>query len=188
MVGPTKVALRTPHEERQFRTDLIAKAEERTMAYDGATQTQDLAAGTRLQPADLDAYWLDQAKVLDWQTFPTKASDVSFEKDDFRIRWFEDGILNASVQCLDRHLTERGQKTAFIWEGDDPSVSTHITYAEAYDQVCRMANVLKARGVSRGDRVILYMPMVPEAAYAMLACARIGAIHSVVFGGFSPEA
>ncbi|MEO1656647.1 MAG: acetate--CoA ligase [Pseudomonadota bacterium] len=143
---------------------------------------------TRPQPADLDAFWLSEAERLDWIKPPTVASDVSWNEDDFHIRWFEDGVLNASVQCLDRHLADKGDKVAILWEGDDPSVSLKITYREAHAEVCRMANVLKARGVNKGDRVILYMPMVPEAAYAMLACARIGAIHSVVFGGFSPEA
>ncbi len=146
------------------------------------------AALTRPQPADIDAFWLEEAVRLDWIKPPTKASDVSWNEADFRIKWFEDGVLNASVQCLDRHLQDKGDKVAILWEGDDPSVSLKITYREAHAEVCRMANVLKARGVTKGDRVILYMPMVPEAAYAMLACARIGAIHSVVFGGFSPEA
>jgi acetyl-CoA synthetase len=158
------------------------------MAYDGDNQTPLATAFQRPQPGDLDQFWLSAARRLDWEAFPSKASDVSFDKQDFRIRWFEDGVLNASVQCLDRHLEKRGSKTALIWEGDDPSVSRHITYAEAYENVCRMANVLKARGVARGDRVVIYMPMVPEAVYAMLACARVGAIHSVVFGGFSPDA
>ncbi|MEO1311669.1 MAG: acetate--CoA ligase [Pseudomonadota bacterium] len=140
------------------------------------------------QPEDVPSFWLEEAGRLNWITAPSKADDVSWDKDDFRIRWFEDGVLNASVQCLDRHLDQRGDKTGILWEGDDPDVSARITYREAHGEVCRMANVLKARGVGKGDRVILYMPMVPEAAYAMLACARIGAVHSVVFGGFSPEA
>ncbi|MEM7741218.1 MAG: AMP-binding protein, partial [Pseudomonadota bacterium] len=146
------------------------------------------AETTRPQPDDLDAFWLKEAERLDWIEPPKTASDVSWDEADFRIGWFADGVLNASVQCLDRHLARRGDKTAILWEGDDPSVSLKISYREAHAEVCRMANVLKARGIGRGDRVILYMPMVPEAAYAMLACARIGAIHSVVFGGFSPEA
>ena len=146
------------------------------------------AALTRPQPTDIDAFWLEEAARLDWIKPPTKASDVSWDEADFRIKWFEDGVLNASVQCLDRHLQDKADKIAILWEGDDPSDSLQVTYREAHAEVCRMANVLKARGVSKGDRVILYMPMVPEAAYAMLACARIGAIHSVVFGGFSPEA
>ncbi|MEM1409397.1 MAG: acetate--CoA ligase [Pseudomonadota bacterium] len=144
---------------------------------------------SRTQPADTDAFWLEQARErLQWIKAPQQSSDVSWHTDDFRIRWFADGQLNASVQCLDRHLDSRGDKTAILWEGDDPEVSQSISYREAYGEVCRMANVLKEHGVEKGDRVILYMPMVPEAAYAMLACARIGAIHSVVFGGFSPDA
>ncbi|WOI54431.1 acetate--CoA ligase [Parvularcula sp. LCG005] len=137
---------------------------------------------------DLNAFWLDAAKRLDWVKAPTKAGDWNFDRTDFRIKWFEDGTLNACVNCVDRHLPEKEHQTAIIWEGDDPSVSSSITYGELYAHVCHMANILKARGVKKGDRVILYMPMVLEAAYAMLACARIGAVHSVVFGGFSPDA
>ncbi|GGY55655.1 acetate--CoA ligase [Parvularcula lutaonensis] len=143
---------------------------------------------TRQQPQDRQAFWLEQSKRLEWFKEPTKSGDVSWDAKDFHIKWFEDGVLNASYQCLDRHLLRRGDKTAIIWEGDDPSVSEKITYREVHEEVSRMGNVLKARGVRKGDRVIIYMPMVPEAAYAMLACARIGAVHSVVFGGFSPEA
>ena len=113
--------------------------------------------------------------------------DTSFELHNFHIRWFADGTLNVSANCIDRHLKTRGQQVAIIWEGDDPKESRHITYAELHREVCRFANVLKANGVKRGDRVTIYLPMIPEAAYAMLACARIGAIHSVVFAGFSPE-
>ena len=134
-----------------------------------------------------DAFWAGVAGRLDWMTAPTKIKDVSFDKADFRIRWFEDGVLNVSVNCLDRHLSERGDQTAFIWEGDDPKDSKTVTYAEAHEAVCRMGNVLKDLGVRKGDRVTIYMPMIPEAAYAMLACARIGAVHSVIFGGFSPD-
>ncbi|NRA31454.1 MAG: AMP-binding protein, partial [Parvularculaceae bacterium] len=125
----------------------------------------------RPQPDDRNAFWLEQSERLSWFKAPTKSGDVSWLADDFHIRWFEDGQLNASIQCLDRHLADRGDETAILWEGDDPSVSKRITFKEAHGEVCRMANVLKARGVRRGDRVILYMPMVPEAAYAMLACA-----------------
>src|SRR3546814_552246 len=103
------------------------------------------------------------------------------------IRWFHDGTLNASVNCIDRHLATRADQTAILWEGDSPEEHKHISYAELHENVCRLANVLKARGIKKGDRVTIYMPMIPEAAYAMLACARIGAIHSVVFGGFSPD-
>ena len=134
-----------------------------------------------------DAFWAQQAKRLDWIRAPTVIKDVSFKKDDFRIRWFADGVLNVAYNCIDRHLAERADQTAILFEGDDPSVSGAITYAELHRQVCRMANVLKGMGVAKGDRVTIYLPMIPAAAVAMLACARIGAIHSVVFGGFSPD-
>ncbi len=133
------------------------------------------------------AYWTEMAQRLDWMTFPTRIKDVSFNKDDFRIKWFEDGVLNVSANCIDRHLPARKDEVAIIWEGDEPTDSRKITYGELHDQVSRLANVLKNQGVQKGDRVTLYMPMVPEAAYAMLACARIGAVHSVIFGGFSPD-
>jgi acetyl-CoA synthetase len=144
------------------------------------------AAWTRVQ-ADPEGFWSEVAGRLDWIKAPTKIKDVSFNKDDFHIRWFEDGVLNVSANCLDPHLPARADEVAFIWEGDDPSLSKTITYREAHEEVCRMANVLKAQGVAKGDRVTIYLPMIPEAAYAMLACARIGAVHSVVFGGFSPD-
>jgi acetyl-CoA synthetase len=134
-----------------------------------------------------DAFWAEAAKRLDWTAAPTKIKDVSFAKDDFHIHWFADGVLNVSYNCVDRHLAERADQTAIIWEGDDPAQSGHLTYAELHREVCRMANVLKALGVAKGDRVTIYLPMIPAAAVAMLACARIGAIHSVVFGGFSPD-
>ncbi|MFN4186315.1 MAG: AMP-binding protein, partial [Hyphomonas sp.] len=129
-----------------------------------------------------DAFWSEQAKRLDWIKAPTRIKDVSFKKEDFRIRWFEDGVLNVSANCIDRHLPHRKDETAIIWEGDDPADSRHITFGELHAEVCRMANVLRAHGAKKGDRITLYLPMIPEAAYAMLACARIGAVHSVVFG------
>jgi len=135
---------------------------------------------------DPEGFWREQGKRLDWIRPYTKVKNTSFS-DDVSIRWFEDGTLNVCANCIDRHLPMRASQTAIIWEGDSPSEQRHISYAELYDSVCRFANVLKAHGVKKGDRVTIYMPMVPEAAYAMLACARIGAIHSVVFGGFSPE-
>ncbi len=135
-----------------------------------------------------DAFWAETAKRIDWIKPFSKVKDVSFNAENLHIKWFEDGTLNASANCLDRHLPEKADQTAIIWEGDDPSDDKHITYAQAYSETCRMANALKDRGVNKGDRVVLYMPMMPEAAYAMLACARIGAVHSVVFGGFSPDA
>ena len=135
-----------------------------------------------------EAFWADELKRIDWIETPSKISDVSFAEDDLHIRWFEDGVLNASYNCIDRHLPERANKVAILWEGDNPAYHHAITYAQLHNHVCRFANMLKKIGVTKGDRVTLYMPMIPEAAYAMLACARIGAVHSVVFGGFSPEA
>ena len=134
-----------------------------------------------------DAFWAEQAARLDWVKSPTEIKDVSFGKEDFRIRWFADGVLNVSANCIDRHLPHRADETAILWEGDAPADSRAISYGELHAEVCRMANVLKRRGVTKGDRVTIYLPMIPEAAYAMLACARIGAVHSVVFGGFSPD-
>jgi acetyl-CoA synthetase len=136
---------------------------------------------------DPDAFWAGAAQRLDWMTAPTLIKDVSFDKADFRIRWFADGVLNVAWNCLDRHLETRGDQTAILWEGDDPNRYGGLTYRELHAEVCRMANVLKGMGVQKGDRVTIYMPMVPTAAMAMLACARIGAVHSVVFGGFSPD-
>ncbi|PCI48657.1 MAG: acetyl-coenzyme A synthetase, partial [Alphaproteobacteria bacterium] len=137
---------------------------------------------------DPEKFWGEMGKRLDWIKPYTEVKDVSFAKDDLHINWYKDGTLNVSVNCIDRHLPTRANQTAIIFEGDDPSVSKHITYQDLYDEVCRFANVLKAQGVKKGDRVTLYMPMIPQAAYAMLACSRIGAVHSVVFGGFSPDA
>ena len=137
---------------------------------------------------DNDSFWAEHARRIDWMKPFTTISDVSYNKPDVHIKWFEDGTLNASANCLDRHLETRGDQTAIIWEGDDPADSKHITYKELHADVCRFANALKARGIKKGDRVTIYMPMIPEAAVAMLACTRIGAIHSVVFGGFSPDA
>ncbi len=137
--------------------------------------------------ADPGRFWGEQGKRLDWIRPYTKVVNASFA-DDVQIRWYEDGVLNACVNCVDRHLARRGGDTAILWEGDDPGEDRRITYRELYESVCRLANVLKSRGVKKGDRVTIYMPMIPEAAVAMLACARIGAIHSVVFGGFSPDA
>ena len=135
---------------------------------------------------DPDTFWGRMAKRLDWVTQPTKIKNASFS-GDVSIKWFEDGVLNACYNCIDRHLPERASQTALIWEGDDPSQSGKITYAQMKDEVSRLANALKEKGVRKGDRVTIYMPMIPQAVYAMLACARIGAIHSVVFGGFSPD-
>lgn len=133
-----------------------------------------------------DKFWAGQAKQLDWIKPFTKVKNTSFEGAP-SIKWFEDGELNVAYNCIDRHLEKRGSQVAIIWEGDNPEHSKKITYNELHTEVCRFANIIKAQGVKKGDRVIIYMPMIPEAAYAMLACARIGAIHSVVFGGFSPS-
>ena len=138
---------------------------------------------------DSDAFWREQAGRLLWSKQFTVVKNVSFHKEDFRIRWFEDGELNVAANCLDRHLAAHGDKTAIIWESDDPAVpSQRISYRELHARVCRLANALQSLGVVKGDRITIYLPMIPEAAVAMLACARIGAVHSVVFGGFSPDA
>ena len=160
---------------------------------------QDWAARTRVTKADYDAlygraladpgsFWLEQSKRLNWVKRPEIAGDWSFDAADFHINWFADGKLNVSTNCIDRHLPHRAQDVAIIWEPDAPEdAPRYITYQQLHDEVCRFANVLKAQGVKKGDRVTIYMPMIPEAAFALLACARIGAIHSVVFGGFSPD-
>ncbi|MGB1117374.1 MAG: acetate--CoA ligase [Parvibaculales bacterium] len=137
---------------------------------------------------DPDAFWGEHGKRIDWMRPYTKVKNTLYSKEDVSIKWYEDGTLNACVNCVDRHLDARGDDIAIIWEGDEPDQDAKITYRRLYEEVCRFANVLKQQGVGKGDRVTIYMPMIPEAAYAMLACARIGAIHSVVFGGFSPEA
>lgn len=136
---------------------------------------------------DPDTFWAAAAKRVDWITPFTKVKNTSYAPGNVSIKWFEDGTLNVSHNCIDRHLANRGDQVAIIWEGDDPKSDKKITYKQLHAEVCRFANVLKARGVKKGDRVTIYMPMIPEAAYAMLACTRIGAVHSVVFGGFSPD-
>ncbi|WP_274423405.1 acetate--CoA ligase [Chelativorans sp. YIM 93263] len=134
-----------------------------------------------------ETFWAEHGKRIDWFEPFTKVKNTTFE-GDVSIRWFEDGVTNVAYNCIDRHLKNRGDQAAIIWEGDDPADDKTITYNELYEHVCRLANVLKSNGVKKGDRITIYMPMIPEAAYAMLACTRIGAIHSVVFGGFSPDA
>jgi acetyl-CoA synthetase len=168
-------------------SDKIFKVSEAAVknTLNDAAKAEALRARAKTDP---DGFWAEIAQRLTWSKPFTKVKDTSFDADDLHIRWFADGELNACVNCLDRHLADRAHETAIIWESDDPETHKNITYAEAFEETCRMANLLKARGVNRGDRVIIYMPMIPEAAYAMLACARIGAVHSVVFGGFSPEA
>ena len=135
-----------------------------------------------------ESFWTEHASLLEWYKKPTKIKNTVFGESDVSIKWFEDGALNASYNCIDRHLADNATKVAFHWEGDSPSDSQDITYQEVHYEVCKLANALKEMGVTKGDRIAIYMPMVPEAAYAMLACARIGAVHSVIFGGFSPNA
>ena len=161
--------------------------------------TEDWAAGAAIDAAAYDklyarslddpqGFWGEQGRRLSWIAPYTRVKHTSFDAHNVSIKWYEDGTTNVAMNCVDRHLPARANQTAIIWEGDDPSVSRHVTYAELHEQVCRFANVLKKHGAKRGDRITIYLPMIPEAAYAMLACARIGAVHSVVFGGFSPEA
>ena len=138
--------------------------------------------------ANPDQFWAEHGKRIDWIKPYSQISDVSYDAKDLHIKWYADGTLNAAANCLDRHLATRGDQTAIIWEGDEPDQHRHITYRELHEEVCKFANVLKANGAKKGDRITIYMPMIPEATVAMLACARIGAVHSVVFGGFSPDA
>jgi acetyl-CoA synthetase len=167
-----------PFEERFYPPESILKHTHIT-----AEKYKELYAQSINAP---DIFWADMARRLDWFKIPTKIKKASFDSD-VDIKWYEDGVLNVSYNCIDRHLPHRAHKTALIFEGDNPDESTKVTYAELKDHVSRVANVLKSHGVKKGDRVTIYMPMVLEAAYAMLACTRIGAVHSVVFGGFSPE-
>src|SRR6478735_1508559 len=139
--------------------------------------------------SDPDAFWRAEAQRIDWIKPFTRVKDTSFAEDSFGIRWFDDGTLNLAANCLDRHLETRGGQTAIVWEPDDPATPVRtLTYRQLHEATCKFANLLKAEGVGKGDRVTIYLPMIPEAAVAMLACARIGAVHSVVFAGFSPEA
>jgi acetyl-CoA synthetase len=160
---------------------------------------EGFAAGAKLSPEtyremyersinDPEGFWMECAERLHWFEKPTRAKDTSYEQGDFRIKWYEDGVLNVSYNCLDRHLETRGDKPALVWEGDSPDESHTLSYRQLHTAVCKFANVMKEMGVKKGDRVTIYMPMILEAAYAMLACTRIGAVHSIVFGGFSPEA
>src|SRR4051794_24207991 len=152
----------------------------------GKIGEQDYFRLYRESLADPNRFWGEHGRRLDWIKPYTKVCNASYE-GDVSIRWYEDGALNASYNCIDRHLATHGDRTAILWEGDDPGEDRRVTYRELHESVCRLANALKAKGVKKGDRVTIYMPMIPEAAVAMLACARIGAIHSVVFGGFSPD-
>jgi acetyl-CoA synthetase len=168
-----------PADEHVFpvRPEFAAKAHVTAARY------QDMFERAARDP---NGFWAEQSRRIAWMKPPTKIKNTSFA-GNVSIKWFEDGTLNASASCLDRHLATRGDQTAIIWESDDPAVSRHVTYRELHEQVCRLANAMKGLGVKQGDRVTIYLPMVPEAAVAMLACARIGAVHSVVFGGFSPD-
>ncbi len=159
-------------------------AEWKKRAFIDDAKYQEMYAASLKDP---NAFWAEQAKRIHWMKHFTKVKNTSFDKQHVSIKWFEDGATNAAYNCVDRHLHSRGDQTAIIWEADDPKESKKITYRELHDEVCRFANILRNRNVKKGDRVTIYMPMIPEAAYAMLACARIGAIHSVVFGGFSPD-
>tara|TARA_R110000868_G_scaffold25761_3_gene100115 strand:- start:2593 stop:4536 length:1944 start_codon:yes stop_codon:yes gene_type:complete len=157
------------------------------LALDAHVTATQAAQMYQLAQMDPDAFWRQEAQRLDWITPFTEVDESSFHEADFGIRWFADGELNVSANCIDRHLSSRGDQPAIIWEGDNPADSRVITYRQLHEEVCRFANVLKAQGVRRGDRVTLYLPMIPEAAFAMLGCTRIGAIHSIVFAGFSPD-
>ncbi len=162
------------HPVPEWADSASMNAERYAQAYDAAK-------------TDPDGYWRQQAGRLDWIAPFTSVKDTSFDEADFRINWFADGQLNVAANCIDRHLETRADQVAILWEGDAPGTDRRITYRDLHEQVCRLANALKGLGVARGDRVTIYLPMIPEAAFAMLACARIGAIHSIVFGGFSPE-
>jgi acetyl-CoA synthetase len=155
-----------------------------TRAHVTKAQYEEMYARSLRDP---EGFWREEARRVAWIKPFTKVKDVSYDASDLHIRWFEDGTLNVCANCIDRHLPQRASQTAILWEGDDPKDSRAITYSELHGEVCRFANVLKAHGVAKGDRVTLYLPMIPEAAFAMLACARIGAVHSVVFAGFSPD-
>lgn len=164
---------------RPIRDEVVARAHVDNDTYE---------AWYKASVEDPQAFWAEHGKRLDWIKPYTTVKNTTYAYPDVSIKWFEDGVLNVSANCIDRHLATRADQTAIIWEGDDPADDKHISYRELHDQVCRLANVYKKLGVGKGDRIVLYMPMIPEAAYAMLACARIGAIHSIVFGGFSPDA
>ena len=159
-------------------------ADWRKRAYADDAKYQELYARSIKDP---NGFWAEQAKRIDWIKPFSKVKDTSYDPHNVSIKWFEDGTLNVCHNCVDRHLAKRGDQTAILWEGDDPKDDKTLTYKQLHAEVCRFANVLKARGVKKGDRVTIYMPMIPEAAISMLACARIGAIHSVVFGGFLPN-
>jgi acetyl-CoA synthetase len=170
----------TPDDRLPIPADFAARAH-----YDSARLAQARATFER----DPDTWWRSLAERLDWSRFPTEIEDVDFDAERFRIRWYGDGELNVAANCLDRQLATNGDKAAILFEPDDPKEpAQRISYRELHARVCRLANALQNLGVKRGDRITIYLPMIPEAAVAMLACARIGAVHSVVFGGFAPHA
>ena len=156
----------------------------RKRAYADDAKYQEMYARSIKDP---NGFWAEEAKRIDWIKPFTKVKNTTYDPHNVSIKWFEDGTLNAAYNCVDRHLAKRGDQVAIMWEGDDPKDDKKITYKQLHAEVCRFANVLKARGVKKGDRVTIYMPMIPEAAISILACARIGAVHSVIFGGFSPD-
>jgi acetyl-CoA synthetase len=173
-------------EHRQFKVEVVKVPKKwKSRAFVDKDEYEKLYRKSVENP---DKFWGKEGKRIDWIRPYTRVKNTSFAYPDISIKWFEDGTLNVAANCIDRHLKKRGKQVAIIWEPDDPAQEArHITYRELHRQVCRLANVLKANGVRRGDRVTIYLPMIPQAAYAMLACARIGAIHSIVFGGFSPD-
>lgn len=178
-----KTPLRVANAKEEIK---MSRTQAKPTPHVNAAQYQSLYAASMSDP---DAFWAEQGQRLDWIAPFTKVQDVDFTLGQVSIKWFEDGVLNVAANCIDRHLETRGDQTAIIWEPDDPKDDAlHITYKDLHSSVCKMANVLKTLGVGKGDRVVIYLPMIPEAAYAMLACARIGAIHSIVFAGFSPDA
>ena len=160
-----------------LKPEIVAKARvteaQRAAMYDAAAKNPE-------------AFWRDEAQRIAWMKAPTKIKNTDFN-GNVSIKWFEDGVLNASVSCLDRHLATRGDQVAILWEGDDPAADAKVTYRELHARVCKLANAMRKLGVKKGDRVCIYLPMIVEAAVAMLACARVGAVHSIVFGGFSPD-
>ena len=170
-------------------TDLTMRQPAPGFVQSAHVTAQDYTAGYARSIADPDGFWREEGKRIDWIKPYSRVKNTNFEFGKVDIRWYEDGTLNVSANCIDRHIATRGSQTAIIWEPDDPATpARHISYSELLEQTSRMANVLKSMGVGRGDRVVLYLPMIPEAAYAMLACTRIGAVHSIVFAGFSPDA
>jgi acetyl-CoA synthetase len=173
-------------EDYDMSEPVVFAPSEAAIARTHLTRTQ-YDASYALSVADPDAFWRHEMRRLDWMKLPTIIKNTTYEYPNVSIKWFEDGVLNVSYNCIDRHLAERGDEVAIIWEGDQPGTEEKITYRKLHERVSRCANVLKSLGVKKGDRVTIYLPMIPQAVYSMLACARIGAVHSVVFGGFSPD-